>query len=213
MPHYKRHGTLHCLELSYAPWDSISMNFITQLPKSTHCLTVWVIVDQFDKMVHFVPIKGRQKTAEGCTKLFLQNILKLHGLASRLISDRDPVFTTKFRAELMRRLDIWLRKYIAFYPQTDGQTERVNQSLEKYLCHDCNHEQDNWYNFLPLVEYAYNNSATMATQISFFYVNYGSPLQTTCLVETNPRTLHPETMSTGSRVCTIFAVSILRKPI
>ena len=71
-------------------------------------------------MAHFVPVKDRQKTAEGCAKLFLENIWKLYGLSSSLISERDPVFTSKFWAELMRRLDVRLRKSTAFYPQTDG---------------------------------------------------------------------------------------------
>ena len=139
------------------------MDFITQLPKSDGCSTVWVIVDRFTKMAHFVPIKEGQKTAEGCAKLFLENIWKLHGLPSSIISDRDPVFTSKFWAELMGRLDIRLRKSTAFHPQTNGQTERVNQSLEQYLCHYRKYEQDNWNDLLPLAEYAYNNLATTAT--------------------------------------------------
>ena len=98
---HKRHGALHPFELSYAPWDAISMDFITQLPKSDGCSTVWVIVDRFIKMAHFVPMKDGQKTAEGCAKLFLENIWKLHGLPCSIISDRDPVFTSKFWAELM----------------------------------------------------------------------------------------------------------------
>ena len=116
VPRHKRHGTLQPLELSYTPWDSISIDFITQLPKSEGCSTVWVIVDRFPKMVHFMPIKDGQKTAEGCGKRFLQNIWKLHGLPSRIISDRDPVFTSKLWAELMGRLDIQLRKSTAFHP-------------------------------------------------------------------------------------------------
>src|SRR6266705_5283647 len=70
-PRHKRHGTLHPPELSYSPWDSISMDFIMQLPVSDGCSTVWVIVDRFTKMVHFVLIKNDQKTAESCAKLFL----------------------------------------------------------------------------------------------------------------------------------------------
>ena len=119
------------------------MDFITQLPKSDGCSTVWVIVDHFTKMAHFVPVKDGQKRAEGCAMLFLENIWKLHGLPSSIISDRDPVFTRKFWAELMGRLDVWLRKSTAFHPQTDGQTERVNQSVEQYLRQYCNYEQDN----------------------------------------------------------------------
>ena len=117
---------MHPVELSYVPWDAISMDFITQLSKSDGCSMVWVIVDRFTKMAHFVPIKDGQKTAEGCAKLFLENIWKLHGLPSSIISDRDPVFTSKFWAELMGRLDMRLRKSTAFHLQTDGQTERVN---------------------------------------------------------------------------------------
>ena len=73
-PRHKRHGTLLPLELAYSPWDSISMDFITQLPKSDGCSTVWVIVHHFSKMAHFIPIANRQKTAEGCAKLFLANM-------------------------------------------------------------------------------------------------------------------------------------------
>ena len=63
-PRHKRHGTLHPLELSYAPWDSIFMDFITQLHESEGCSTVWVIFDRFTKMVHVIPIKDGQKTVE-----------------------------------------------------------------------------------------------------------------------------------------------------
>ena len=154
-----------------------------QLPKSDGCSTVWVIVDRFTKMAHFVPVKDGQKTAEGCAKLFLENIWKLHGLPSSIISDRDLVFTSKFWAELMGRLDVRLRKSTAFHPQTDGQTERVNQSLEQYLRQFCNYEQDNWNDLLPRAEYAYNNSATTATQMSPFFANYGFHPRTNWPVE------------------------------
>ena len=112
---HKRHGVLHPLELSYAPWDAISMDFITQLPKSDGCSTGCVIVDRFTKMAHFVPVKDEQKTAESCAKLFLENIGRPHGLPSSIISDRDPVFTSKFWAELIGRLDVQLRKSTAFH--------------------------------------------------------------------------------------------------
>ena len=137
---HKRHGALHPLELSSAPWDAISIDVMTQLPKSDGCSTVWVIVNRYTKMAHFVLVKEGQKTAEGCAKLFLENIWNLHGLPSSIISDRDPVFTSKFWTELMGRLDVRLRKSTAFHPQTDGQTKRVNQSHEQYLCQDCNYE-------------------------------------------------------------------------
>ena len=114
-------------------------------------------------MAHFVPVKDGYKSADGCVKLFLDYIWKLHGLPSSIISDRDPVFTSKIWAESMGRLNVQLRKSTAFHPQTDGQTERVDQSLVQYLRQYCNDEQDNWNDLLPLAEYAYNISATIAT--------------------------------------------------
>ena len=83
----------------------------------------------------------------------------------------------------MGRLDVRLRKSTAFHPQTDGQTEGVNQSLEQYLREYCNYEQDNWDDLLPLAEYAYNNSATIATQMSPFFANYGFHPRTNWPVE------------------------------
>ena len=100
-------------------------------------------MDHFTKIAHFVPIKDGQKTAEGCAKLFLEHIWKLHGLPSSIISERDRVFTSKFWAELMGRLDVRLKKSKAFHPQTDGQTKSVNESLEQYLRQYCNYEKDN----------------------------------------------------------------------
>ena len=93
------------------------------------------------------------------------------------------MFTSRFWAELMEILNVKLRKSTAFRPQTDGQTEQVNQSLEQYLHQYCNYEQDNWVDLLPLAEYAYNNSATTATQMSPFFANYGYHPQTNWLIE------------------------------
>jgi hypothetical protein len=180
---HKRHGTLHPLELSYSPWDSISMDFIIQLPLSEGCATVWIIVDRFTKMAHFIPIKEKEKTAEGCAKLFLSNVWRLHGLPSSIVSDRDSVFTSSFWAELMKKLNIKRKMSTAFHPQTDGQTERVNQTLEHYLRQFCNYEQNDWYEMLPLAEYCYNNSVTTATQLSPFYANYGFHPRTNWPVE------------------------------
>ena len=96
------------------------MDFITQLPLSENCATIWVIVDRFTKMAHFIPIKSKQKTAENCAKLFLKHVWKLHGLPSNIVSDRDSMFTGWFWAELMERLNVKLRNSMAFRPQTDG---------------------------------------------------------------------------------------------
>ena len=129
------------------------------------------------------PVKNAQKTAEGCAKLFLANVWKLHGLRSDIVSDQDPVFTSTFWAELMKKIDVRLRKSTAFRPQTDGQTEHINQTLEHYLRQYCNYEQNDWYEMLPRAESSYNNSVTTATQMSPFYANYRFHPRTTWPVE------------------------------
>ena len=96
---HKRHSTFHSSELSHSPWDCISMDFITYLLVSEDCSTIWVIVDHYTKIAHFIPMKNSPKTAEGCAKLFLTNVWKLHGLPSDIVMDRDLVFTSTFWAE------------------------------------------------------------------------------------------------------------------
>ena len=83
----------------------------------------------------------------------------------------------------MKKLDVRLRKSTAFRPQTDGQTVRINQTLEHYLRQYCNYEKNDWYKMLPLAEYSYNNSVTTATQMCPFYANYGFHPRTTWPVE------------------------------
>src|SRR2546429_6475915 len=158
--------------MPYAPWTSIFMDFITELPESAGFTQIWVVVDRFTKMAHFIPLAG-DTTAEGLARKFLWNIWKLHGLPKSIISDRDAKFTAHFWSSLTAALGIDRKLSTAGHPQTDGQTERVNQSLEQYLRNFCNYDQDDWAELLPMAEYAYNNSTTSATGISPFYANYG----------------------------------------
>jgi hypothetical protein len=174
---------LQLLELAFAPWDSISMDFITDLPLSNGHNEIMVIVDRFTKMCHFVPLKSESKKAADCAKVFLREIWRLHGLPNSIVSDRDARFTFKFWETLMDLLKVKRSMSTAFHPQTDGQTERVNQTIEQYLRIFCNHEQDNWSEMLPMCEYAYNNSVTSATGLSPFYANYGYHLRTNWPVE------------------------------
>ena len=133
-------------------------------------------------MAHFIPLAG-DTTAEGLARKFLWNIWKLHGLPKSIISDRDAKFTAHFWSSLTAALGIDRKLSTAGHPQTDGQTERVNQSLEQYLRNFCNYDQDDWAELLPMAEYAYNNSTTSATGMSPFYANYGFHPETEWLKE------------------------------
>jgi transposase InsO family protein len=170
---HKPYGLLSPLDLPYAPWISIAMDFITDLPLSEDCEQLWVIVDRFTKMAHFIPLKKDQKTAEYLVKVFARAIWRFHGIPTDIISDRDSRFTSTKWKQFLGILGVRPRMSTSFHPQTDGQRERINQMIEAYLRSFINYEMDNWVRLLPMAEFAYNNSVTQATSMSPFFANYG----------------------------------------
>src|SRR5436190_4654076 len=135
-------------------------------------------------MSHFISLPTTV-SAQDLARIFLREISKLHGLLTDIVSDRDTKFTFKFWSALMDLLDVKQRLSTAFHPETDGQTERVNQSLEQYLRMFSNYEQNNWSGLLLMVEFAFNNSVISVTDLFPFYTNYEYHLETHWLV---PRT-------------------------
>jgi len=117
-------------------WSHISADFITKLPLAQGYNSIFVVVDHFTKMAHFVPTMEKT-TAEGLARLFRDNVWQLHGLPESIISDRGPQFAVGLMRELNGLLGILTKLSTAFHPQTDGQTdgqtERMNQELEQYL--------------------------------------------------------------------------------
>ena len=133
---------------------------------------ILVTVDRFTKMAHFTPTTTTVDAPE-VARLFLRDVYRLHGLPSDIVSDRDKVFTSGFWHQFLALLGIKPNLSTAFHPQTDGQTERVNQVLEQYLRIFCNYQQDDWQELLPLAELAYNNSIHASTGKTPFFANYG----------------------------------------
>jgi hypothetical protein len=106
-------------------------------------------------------------------QLYLQHVFSKHGLPERIISDRGSEFTSRFWRAIGSLLDIKLDFSTAYHPETDGQTERTNQTLEQYLRMYANYQQDDWYRLLPLAEFAYNNANSETTGVSPFFANKG----------------------------------------
>jgi len=127
---HKKYGKLVPLPVPYQPWEQISMDFITDLPNTKRYNQCWVVVDRFTKMADFIPLKNRK--AKKLAGIFVRKIWRLHGLPKRIVSDRDKVFMSSFWQEVMQLLEVALDRSPAYHPQTDGQTERVNQVLEHY---------------------------------------------------------------------------------
>jgi len=121
-------------------------------------------------MAHFIGLPTNA-TAKDIANVFLQEVWKLHGLSTGIISDMDAKFSGEFWEFLCKLLGIKRKMSTAYHPQTDGQTERTNQVLEGYLKNFVNYDQDDWYQLLPLAEFAYNNSATKAHGMSPFFAN------------------------------------------
>jgi hypothetical protein len=149
------------------------MDFITQLPCTKSGFDAIVIfVDTFSKMVHLIPSQTTA-TAPETVKIFFDTVFKLHGLPSSIISDCDAKFTSRFWQSLFRTMGTWLAMSTAYHPQTDGQTERANCTLEDILHAFVNYCQDNWDSLLSAAEFACNNAPNASTQMTPFWLCYG----------------------------------------
>ena len=154
------------------PQTHISADFITKLPIAQGYDSILVVVDRLTKMVHFIPTIEKT-SAEGLARLFRDNVQKLYGLPKSIVSDKGPQFAAGIMRELNRMLGIKSKLSTAFHPQTDGQTERVNQELEQYLRMFIDHRQEQWHDWLGMVEFAYNNKMHSSTKVLPFKANYG----------------------------------------
>jgi hypothetical protein len=142
------------------------MDFILGLPADAHDRTgVLVFVDRFSKMVHLAPVHATV-TAEESAAIFVDIVFRHPGLPIDIVSDRDPRFTSAFWTRLFQLLGTRLRMSTAAHPKTDGQTERANRVVEDVL-----RTYASCSEFLPMVEFALNNSVHASTGLTPFYVN------------------------------------------
>lgn len=169
---HKPYGLLQPLPVPVLPWSSISMDFIVQLPESKGHTSILVVVDRLTKMAHFIPTTD-DVDAEGTVSLFLSRIVAAHGLPDDIVSDRGTTFVAQFTQSVMEALGVKQNLSTAFHPQTDGQTERTNATLEQYLRCFINYQQDNWSDLLPLAELCYNNTVHASTEETPFYALHG----------------------------------------
>ena len=109
----------------------------------------------------------------GLAPLFISYVFAKHGVPSHVTSNHNAEFISQFSKSLAQALHIKLHFTSGYYPEADGQTERVNQTLEQYLRMYCNYQQTNWAHHLPLAEFTYNNASSATTGISPFYANKG----------------------------------------
>lgn len=153
-------------------WEKISVDFIVELPEAHGFDAVMVVVDRLSKRAHFTATHTTLD-ASGSARLFLREMWKHHGLPRDVISDRGPQFVADFTRQLYQLLGIKISASTAYHPQSDGQTERVNQELEGYLRNFINERQDDWDELLPMGEFTYNNHIHSSTQETPFMLDTG----------------------------------------
>jgi len=150
------------------------MDFIEGLPRSGSADCLLVVVDRFSKYAHFIPL-SHPFSAHQVAQAFFDIIYRLHGLPTHIISDRDKIFTSLFWRELFRLSHTTLAMSSAYHPQTDGQTERVNQCLETFMRCFVSSCPWKWIKYVTLVEFWYNTSHHSSINMTPFEVLYGHP--------------------------------------
>jgi len=160
------------LDIPVWKWDGISMDFVTHLPCTLRKHdSVWVIVDRLTKMAHFLPIDLRISKRK-LTQVYIDEIVRLHGVPSSIVSDRDPRFISRFGQTLQEALGTKLKLCSAYHPQTDGQSKRTIQPLEDLLMTCVLDHLGSWDEILPLVEFTYNKSYQASIEMAPFEALY-----------------------------------------
>ena len=142
------------------------MDFVTHLPWTSRGQdTLWVIANRLTKSTHFLVMRLTTTLEEFC-RLYIREIVRLHGVSVSIVSDRDPRFTAHFWKSFQRAMRTRLMMSIVFHPQSDGQSERTIQILEDMLQACVLDLKGSWEEHLPLVEFAYNNSYQATIQMA-----------------------------------------------
>jgi hypothetical protein len=153
-------------------WEEIAMDFIVGLPRTQSCYdSIWVIMDRLTKVAHFIPVKTTYSGPQ-LEELYMSRIVYLHGVLKKIVSDRGTQFTSKFWEMLHETLDTQLHFSSAYHPQTDGQTERVNQILEDMLRACALQYGRSLDKSLPYAEFSYNDSYQESLKIAPFEMSY-----------------------------------------
>ena len=172
-----QYGLLQPNEVPSGPWEIWTMDLITQLPPSIDrngntFTAILVVADRFTKRAHFFSCDDHFSTTDAADLIY-NELIKLHGIPRQIISDRGSQFASAAFKEFCQKLGIRPSMSTAYHPQTDGQTERINQSLEQYLRIFTEHRPDDWATLLATAEFSYNNMAHESTGLSPFFVDYG----------------------------------------
>lgn len=144
-------GLLQPIATPDQAWEVVTMDFIVSLPKSGGQDTILVVIDKYTKYCHLLTFQ-HPFTATQVAQRLLDSVIKLYGPPKSIITDRDKIFTSLFWIELFTKMGTAANLSTAYHPQTDGQSERLNQCIEMYLRCLTSHKPKQWHNWLPMAE-------------------------------------------------------------
>lgn len=209
--HQRPGGLLQSLPVPEWKWEHITMDFVVGLPRTQRGNNmIWVIVDRLTKSAHFLAVAETSKL-EKLARLYIQEIVRLHGMPVSIVSDRDSRFTSRFWKSFQEEMGTKLSMSTAFHPQTDGQSERTIQILEDMLRACVLDFKGSWEEHLPLVEFAYNNSYQATIGMAPYEALYGRRCRTPlCWNEVGERKLlGPELIQVTSEKVKLIQKRIL----
>ncbi len=165
-------GLLQPLPIPSRPWSHLALDFVSGLPPSRGNTVILTVVDRFSKAAHFVPLPKLPSAME-TAQVVVDHIFRIHGLPVDVVSDRGPQFVSRFWKEFCRQIGASTSLSSGFHPQTNGQSERANQDLERTLRCLASHSPSSWSQQLPWVEYSHNSLPVASTGMSPFQCSMG----------------------------------------
>ena len=169
--HQRKARELYPLEISEGLWQDISINIIGPLPRSNRMDAIVVIVDRFTKMIRFKATTSI--SSEEIAKIYRDKIWKIHGVPKMILSNRGLQFASEFMEDFTKVLGTKRKLSMVYHPQTNGQTERINQEIGTFLRHYVNYKQDDWTEWLAMAEFMYNDKKYAVTGKTPFELNFG----------------------------------------
>ena len=165
-------ATLQPHDVPDGPWQTMGVDLVTGLPRVNGYDAIAVYIDHYSKQVHAIPTTS-EVDADGMADIHYREIFRLHGIPTKIVSDRGPQFAARLMKALYQRLGITHALTTAYHPQSNGQTERANQEVERHLRLFTNSRQDDWVKYLPTAEFVLNSRRHSAHQMAPFEIMYG----------------------------------------